>query len=411
MRAATVHVVGVLALPFLLRRGKAWVFDDGKKRKQALLLDLGLWRSLLAFSAGSHPDLDQPAAQLLAQVRPRSLVAGKEAHVCSGPDPAAQLAAAMSKPERASHSLKTTVRAVLAAQRFAESGGHGVMGGAGGGGGLGPSWVGTSNYHRDEVSEVPFAALIHFMTFSTEPELSKPWQMKKPSVSTGTGFYIGDKKILTNSHVIRHSTSLRVERHGQPGNFPARVLCEGVMCDLAIVTVDHDDFFVGLPAVKFQPEVPELDDTVICLGYPLGATSITVTRGVVSNVHMKDLSLRGWNDENLLLAVQIGARARSTRASRPAPSGHRRRHRRRCGGGARTGGLRSVPGAVACRPSARRPSPPPAPGPPPPRAQTRPSTRATRAGLSSRIRRTRSWALPLRGARTRPAWASLSPCR
>lgn len=53
--------------------------------------------------------------------------------------------------------------------------------------------------------------------------------------------------------------------------------------------------------------MPELDDTVICLGYPLGATSITVTRGVVSNVHMKDLSLRGWNDENLLLVVQIDA--------------------------------------------------------------------------------------------------------
>ena len=109
---------------------------------------------------------------------------------------------------RPKHSLKTAARTVMAAQRFAEStnardddDGDGVQGA-------------TSNMHRSEAT-VPFNALIHFMTFSTEPELSKPWMMKKPQVSTGTGFYIGNRRILTNSHVIRHATSLRVERHGQ----------------------------------------------------------------------------------------------------------------------------------------------------------------------------------------------------
>ncbi|KAJ1620406.1 hypothetical protein T492DRAFT_888767 [Pavlovales sp. CCMP2436] len=103
------------------------------------------------------------------------------------------------------HSLKTVGRTVMAAQRFAE--------GASFDNDDGGTSAHASNMHRSEAS-VPFGALIHFMTFSTEPELSKPWQMKKPQVSTGTGFYIGNKRILTNSH---------------PGNFPARVLCEGVM--------------------------------------------------------------------------------------------------------------------------------------------------------------------------------------
>ena len=108
------------------------------------------------------------------------------------------------KDVRQQHSLKVAARAVMAAQRFAEApleldDGASMM---------------TSNMHRSETT-VPFSALIHFLTFSTELELSKPWQMKKPMVSTGTGFYIGNRRILTNSHVIRDSTSLRVERHGQ----------------------------------------------------------------------------------------------------------------------------------------------------------------------------------------------------
>jgi hypothetical protein len=101
------------------------------------------------------------------------------------------------------HSLKVAARAVMAAQRFSETP-HETDDGA----------TMTSNMHRSETT-VPFNALIHFLTFSTELELSKPWQMKKPMVSTGTGFYIGNRRILTNSHVIRNATSLRVERHGQ----------------------------------------------------------------------------------------------------------------------------------------------------------------------------------------------------
>ena len=71
--------------------------------------------------------------------------------------------------------------------------------------------------------------------------------------------------------------------------------------------MDADEFWEDLPAVVFQDEVPALDNTVIAVGYPLGATSITVTRGVVSNVQTKDLTLRGWDDEQELLAVQIDA--------------------------------------------------------------------------------------------------------
>ena len=68
----------------------------------------------------------------------------------------------------------------------------------------------------------------------------------------GSGVIVrADGHILTNRHVVANTTSLRVFKHGSPGNFPARVLCESAICDLALVTVDDASFFEGLPAVSF----------------------------------------------------------------------------------------------------------------------------------------------------------------
>ena len=147
--------------------------------------------------------------------------------------------------------------------------------------------------------------MIHFTNHAVSPLLLKPWKVADPQASTGTGFYIGEKRIITNSHVIHHSTSIRLERHGQPGNFAGRVLCESVLCDLALLTVDDETFWEGLPSVRLQDAVPSLDDTVVAVGYPLGAKSVTVTRGVVSNVALEDLSLQQQNPPQL--RVQIDA--------------------------------------------------------------------------------------------------------
>ena len=45
------------------------------------------------------------------------------------------------------------------------------------------------------------------------------------------------------------------------------------------------------------------DDTVCAVGYPLGATSVTLTRGVVSNVKIGDLSLTDLQEGQLMVQV------------------------------------------------------------------------------------------------------------
>lgn len=155
------------------------------------------------------------------------------------------------------------------------------------------------------VGEILFGAVIHFTTHYVNPQMLRPWKMGDPHTCTGTGFFIGNKKILTNSHVIHNHTSIRLERHGVPGNFAGRLLCESEVCDLALLTVDDDDFWTGLPKVELQQSVPELGDTVLAVGYPLGSLTATVTRGVVSAVKLCDLSLTRMAPEQL--TVQIDA--------------------------------------------------------------------------------------------------------
>lgn len=109
-----------------------------------------------------------------------------------------------------------------------------------------------------------------------------------------TGFFIGNKKILTNHHVISDATSIRLERNGQPGkslpiifpqiciilfnsttrpsgNFAGTVLFKSELCDLALVTVDNDSFWNKLPQIEFDDNIPRLGDSVLAVGIVLCA--------------------------------------------------------------------------------------------------------------------------------------------
>ena len=125
--------------------------------------------------------------------------------------------------------------------------------------------------------------------------------------------------IITNHHVVRGQTSLRLKRNGQAGNFSGKVLCRSMLCDLALLTVEDETFWEGLPEVQFQESVPDLDDTVVVVGYPgssgPGAKSVTLTRGVVSNVQLYDLSLHG--NQPGQLTVQIDAAINSGNSGGP----------------------------------------------------------------------------------------------
>jgi S1-C subfamily serine protease len=163
-----------------------------------------------------------------------------------------------------------------------------------------------SNISRQELNAgIAYGSVIHFTNNSVRPNVTKPWKAHDPVKSTGTGFVLSGRRLITNYHVIAFGASIRAERHGKPGNFEARLLCRSRLCDLALLTVDDDSFWEDLPCVTLQETVPELDDTVVAVGYPLQARSVTVTRGVVSTVSLADLTLTQVNP--CQLQVQIDA--------------------------------------------------------------------------------------------------------
>lgn len=125
-----------------------------------------------------------------------------------------------------------------------------------------------------------------------------PWRKHSQSSSTGTGFLVGGKWVVTNAHVVHRAVSVLLRAtSGPPIKYNARVVAVGLPCDLAVLEVDGD-FWAGKESLELSSELPSLDSNVTCIGFPVGGENISVTRGVVSRI---DVNGDG------LLRIQIDA--------------------------------------------------------------------------------------------------------
>ena len=109
---------------------------------------------------------------------------------------------------------------------------------------------------------------------------------------------------MTNAHAVEYGTIVQVRKRGGEAKYEVAVEAVGNECDLALLRVveDEDEFFDGLVGLEFG-DLPELQDEVDVLGYPVGGESMSVTSGVVSRVEMQEYSQAGFS----LLALQIDA--------------------------------------------------------------------------------------------------------
>eukprot|EP01147_Barroeca_monosierra_P007393 gene7393-9758_t len=166
---------------------------------------------------------------------------------------------------------------------------------------------------------LPCASVIKVFTVASRPNFKQPWQMSQQEYYKGSGFVIQNKYILTNAHVVADYTTVRVRRHGGHHKFVAKVLCINYTCDLALLTVDDEDFWKNLPALDVADEVPQLDERVLVIGYPMGGDTISVTRGVVSRVTTLNYSDFKFPQlpSSLLLVVQIDAAINSGNSGGP----------------------------------------------------------------------------------------------
>jgi len=153
------------------------------------------------------------------------------------------------------------------------------------------------------MAEIRKSVVKIYVTFQSE-NYAMPWQGSIPSKGTGTGFVISKRRILTNAHIVSDARFIQVQKDADAKRYPAQVTFFGHDCDLAILSVEDDSFFEGTAPVELADNLPELNDEVTVLGYPMGGTRLSVTKGVVSRI---DYSIYSHSSVDQHLVLQVDA--------------------------------------------------------------------------------------------------------
>jgi S1-C subfamily serine protease len=145
-------------------------------------------------------------------------------------------------------------------------------------------------------------AIVKIYTVVDNPDYYNPWRTHGPSGGTGSGCVIEGRKILSNAHVVGNQTFVQVRRYGEAKRYQARVLEVSHEADLALLTVDDEDFFEGVTPIGLG-DLPEAQDEVLVYGFPLGGDTLSITKGVISRIEHQVYVHSSCN----LLAGQIDA--------------------------------------------------------------------------------------------------------
>eukprot|EP00921_Rhytidocystis_pertsovi_P008391 GHVQ01013754.1.p1 GENE.GHVQ01013754.1~~GHVQ01013754.1.p1 ORF type:complete len:985 (-),score=224.90 GHVQ01013754.1:166-2859(-) len=158
-----------------------------------------------------------------------------------------------------------------------------------------------------------FTSVIKVFTDYTDPNFAQPWQMRRQMKSTGSGFVIDNRRIMTNAHCVAFQNRVLVRKHGSPKKFLARLVAVAHESDLAVLTVDDNEFWEGVHTLEFG-DIPNLQDAVVVVGYPTGGDNLSITAGVVSRVDINTYAHSNFR----LLCAQIDAAINPGNSGGPA---------------------------------------------------------------------------------------------
>lgn len=161
---------------------------------------------------------------------------------------------------------------------------------------------------------LPLCAVVKVFTTHSYPHFSLPWQKRRQIKSSGSGFIIDGKRVLTNAHCVEYGSQVQVKRRGSDTKYAAKVEALGFECDLAVLSIEDDFWTGGDGIVKFSKKMPTFGREVCCAGYPIGGETLSVTDGVVSRIEVTNYT----NAQAALLGCQIDAAINPGNSGGPA---------------------------------------------------------------------------------------------
>jgi len=158
-------------------------------------------------------------------------------------------------------------------------------------------------------------SIVKIYTVAKVPSYTSPWSASTASF-TGSGSIIDGDMILTNAHVVANQAFIEVQKYGERKKYIAKVYAVSHQADLALLKVDDKSFFNHIIPLKLG-DLPQVEQRVVVLGYPMGGNTLSATLGVVSRV---EDNMYVHSTESFL-AIQVDAAINPGNSGGPAISG------------------------------------------------------------------------------------------
>ena len=127
-------------------------------------------------------------------------------------------------------------------------------------------------------------SVVKIFTTRSNPDPFKPWAKQAPQEATGSGVVIEGKRILTNAHVVLYASQLQVQANQGSDKISATVEAVAPGIDLAVLKLEDETFFNSHPPLVRTHTLPEVKDAVMAYGFPVGGSSLSITKGIVSRI-------------------------------------------------------------------------------------------------------------------------------
>ena len=132
--------------------------------------------------------------------------------------------------------------------------------------------------------EDAYRGIVKLEVAVTKPNYRTPWQTGGFGRGNGTGFMVKPGVFMTNAHVVADTDRIYISPYADSRKLRAHVKYVAHDADLALVEVEDKDAFAGVPCLEFSEDIPQLEDHVRAIGYPIGGNRLSVTSGIVSRI-------------------------------------------------------------------------------------------------------------------------------